>query len=107
MLCGFCSSLAGIALAARFNGASYTLGSNKMIFAISACVVGGVKFTGGKGGVINVLIGVSIMRIIQTIMNLALVPTAWVDFISGGVLVLILILDRATKTSAQLDREMS
>lgn len=106
ILCGLCSGVAGILLASRFNSASYTLGSTKMIFAVSACVIGGIKFTGGKGTMTNVLVGVLIMRIVQTMMNLLLVPAAWTDFVSGAVLILILIFDRLTKTSAQLDSEM-
>ena len=84
-------------LSARFGGVSYTLGAGKDVFAISACVIGGIKMTGGSGSMSKVLIGVIIMRLISTAMNCLLVPAAWMDFVSGTMLLVILILDRLTR----------
>lgn len=96
ILCGACCGLAGVFLASRSGAAIYTQGEGKNIFAISACVIGGIKMAGGKGTMVNVLIGVLIMRFISTVMNQMLIPTAWVDFVSGMLLVVILIVDKFT-----------
>lgn len=96
ILCGVCCGLGGVLLASRSGAAIYTQGEGKNIFAISACVIGGVKMAGGKGTMVNVLIGVLIMRFISTVMNQMLIPTAWVDFVSGVLLVIILIIDKFT-----------
>ena len=97
VLCGVCCAVAALFLSARFGGASYTLGSGKDVFAISACVIGGVKMSGGSGSMSKVLIGVIIMRLITTAMNCMLIPAAWTDFVSGALLLVILILDHVTK----------
>ncbi len=97
VLCGVCCAVAALFLSARFGGASYTLGSGRDVFAISACVIGGVKMSGGSGSMSKVLIGVIIMRLISTALNCMLIPASWTDFVSGVLLLVILILDRITK----------
>ena len=96
ILCGICCGIAGVFLASNSSAATYTLGEGRNIFAISACVIGGVKMAGGKGTMLNVLIGILIMRIISTGMNLLFLPVSWVDFVSGALLIAVLIIDKAT-----------
>lgn len=96
VLCGILCALAGVFLASNQGAAIYTLGEGRDVFAISACVIGGVKMAGGKGNMLNVLVGILIMRMISTGMNLLLLPTAWVDFVSGALLIVVLIIDRFT-----------
>ncbi len=96
ILCGVCCGIAGVFLASNLSAATYTLGEGRNVFAISACVIGGIRLLGGKGTMLNVLIGVLIMRIISTSMNLLFLPIAWVDFVSGAFLIAVLIIDRHT-----------
>ena len=51
---------------------------------------------GGKGTMLNVLLGILIMRMISTAMNLLLIPSAWVDFVSGVLLIIVLFIDKLT-----------
>lgn len=95
-LCGLLCGLAGVFLASNQGAAIYTLGEGRDVFAISACVIGGVKMAGGKGTMLNVLIGILIMRMISTGMNLMIIPTSWVDFVSGALLIVVLIIDKVT-----------
>lgn len=101
VLCGFLCALAGVFLASSQGAAIFTLGEGRDVFAVSACVIGGIKMAGGKGNMLNVLVGILIMRIISTSMNLLLLPTAWVDFVSGALLILVLIIDRFTSTKKE------
>ena len=96
IICSVCCSLAGMILASKAGSAIYTQGEGREVFAISACVIGGIKMAGGKGTMLNVLIGVLIMRVISTGMDMMLIPAAWVDFVSGVLLLVILIIDKAT-----------
>lgn len=96
VICGALCGLAGAFLASNSGAATYTLGEGRDVFAISACVIGGVKMAGGKGTMLNVLIGILIMRMISTAMNLMLLPSSWVSFISGVLLLLVLIIDKVT-----------
>lgn len=96
ILCGVCCALAGVFLASNAGSAIYSQGEGRDVFAISACVIGGIKMAGGKGTMVNVLLGILIMRVISTAMDMMLIPAAWVDFVSGALLILILIMDRFT-----------
>ena len=96
LICGLCCAIGGLFMASRSGAAIYSQGEGKNVLAISACVIGGVKMAGGKGTMVNVLIGILIMRFISTAMNQMLIPTAWVDFVSGALLVIILIIDKFT-----------
>ncbi len=96
LVSGLCCAVGGLFMASRSGAAIYSQGEGKNVLAISACVIGGVKMAGGKGTMLNVLIGILIMRLISTMMNQMLIPTAWVDFVSGALLVAILIIDKFT-----------
>lgn len=96
LLCGICCGLAGACLVSNQAAAAYMVGEGREIFAISACVIGGIRMAGGKGTMLNVIIGCIIMRIISTSMNLMLVPAAWTDFVSGALLVAVLVIDKVT-----------
>lgn len=97
LLCGICCAAAGLFMASRSGGAVYTQGDGREVFAISVCIIGGIKMSGGKGTMFNVLVGLLIMRIISTAMNCMLIPSAWVDFVSGALLVLVLFFDWLTQ----------
>ena len=96
VICGMCCALAGVFLASRAGSAIYSQGEGRDVFAISACIIGGIKMAGGKGTMVNVLLGILIMRVISLGMDMMLVPAAWVDFVSGALLIVILIIDRFT-----------
>ena len=95
-ICGLLCALAGVFMASNQGAAIYTMGEGRDVFAVSACVIGGIKMSGGKGTMLNVLMGILIMRMISTAMNLLLLPAAWVDFVSGMLLIVVLIIDRFT-----------
>lgn len=96
VLCGVCCALAGLFLASNAGSAIYSQGEGRDVFAISACIIGGIKMAGGKGTMVNLLLGILIMRVISTAMDMMLIPAAWVDFVSGTLLIIILIIDRFT-----------
>lgn len=101
--CGLLCGLAGLFLASNQGAAIYTIGEGRDVFAISACVIGGIRMAGGKGTMLNVLLGVLIMRLISTAMNLLLIPAAWVDFVAGTLLIVVLIIDRFTSNKKAED----
>ncbi len=96
ILCGVCCAVAGLFLASNAGSAIYSQGEGRDVFAISACIIGGIKMAGGKGTMVNLLLGILIMRVISTAMDMMLIPAAWVDFVSGALLIVILIIDRFT-----------
>lgn len=94
VLCGVFCAAAGILFVSSDSGITYTLGEGKDVFAISACVIGGIKMIGGKGTMVNVLSGVLIMRIISKCLDMMLLPQQWSNFVSGALLIVILIVDQ-------------
>lgn len=93
VLCGVFCAAAGILFVSSDSGITYTLGEGKDVFAISACVIGGIKMIGGKGTMVNVLSGVLIMRIISKCLDMMLLPQQWSNFVSGALLIVILLID--------------
>ncbi|MBP1736453.1 MAG: hypothetical protein H6Q60_334 [Oscillospiraceae bacterium] len=96
ILCGILCALAGVFMASRSGGAQYTQGDGMDVLAVSICVIGGIKMTGGKGTMVHVLMGLFIMRIITNILNLVRVEATYMDLTSGILLIAVLIIDRFT-----------
>lgn len=93
VLCGVFCAASAILFTSDGSGLTYTLGEGKDVFAISACVIGGIKMVGGKGTMVNVLTGVLIMRIISKALDMMLLPQQWSNLVSGALLVIILLVD--------------
>lgn len=94
VLCG----IAGFLMVSYTGAAVYTQGVALATLPVACCVLGGIKMTGGKGTAIHILLGVLIMRIISQIMNALFLPTAYVNLVTGLVLIAILLVDRFTST---------
>jgi ribose/xylose/arabinose/galactoside ABC-type transport system permease subunit len=97
ILCGICCGLAGFLMTAKDGAAMYTQGDGKDTFAISCCVIGGIKMTGGKGTMFNVLMGILVMRTITTVLSVKSVPSTYTDLISGLLLIVVLIVDSLSR----------
>lgn len=65
MWSGFCIGLAGIIGLARSGRGDLLIGKGNLFTAITAVVLGGTLLSGGKGGVINTLLGALIVTVIQ------------------------------------------
>jgi ribose/xylose/arabinose/galactoside ABC-type transport system permease subunit len=97
VLCGLCCGLAGFLMSAKDGAAIYTQGDGKDTFAISCCVIGGIKMTGGKGTMVNVLMGVLVMRTITTVLSVKGVSSTYTDLLSGALLIVVLIVDSLSR----------
>ncbi len=64
--CAFCASIAGIFGAIRLKRGEVIIGNGFLFYTITAVVVGGTSLSGGKGGVLQSLVGVLIVTIIQS-----------------------------------------
>lgn len=65
MWSGFCIGLAGLIGLARSGRGDLLIGKGNLFTAITAVVLGGTILSGGKGGVINTLLGALIVTVIQ------------------------------------------
>lgn len=71
---------------ARFQAANSTAGTNYEMDAISACVVGGVSAYGGSGSVFGMVIGATLIGVINLGMSLMGIDANWQKVIKGIVL---------------------
>lgn len=98
VLCGLFAAISGILMVSFDGYAIYTQGNSLSTFPISCCVIGGIKMAGGKGTAIHILLGVMIMRAISTMMSVMFLNTDMVNFITGLLLIVVLVIDRFTST---------
>ncbi|MDR1801054.1 MAG: ABC transporter permease [Lachnospiraceae bacterium] len=64
-LAGLCFGIAGALAAIRLGQGQVNVGEGLMFPAQAAVVVGGTSLAGGKGGVINTIVGVLVMRVLS------------------------------------------
>ena len=71
---------------ARFQAANSTAGTNYEMDAIAACVVGGVSAYGGSGTVFGMVVGATLIGVINLGMSLMGVDANWQKIVKGVVL---------------------
>jgi len=86
---------------ARFQAANSTAGNYYEMDAIAACVVGGVSAYGGSGTVFGMVVGATLIGVINLGMSLMGVNADWQKIVKGGVLLGAVVFDiLATKKNA-------
>jgi len=71
MLCGFTVSVSAVLLTSRFNAVSTSnTGMGFELDAITAVIIGGTPFTGGRGTIWGTIVGVIILGIINNMLNM-------------------------------------
>lgn len=89
VICSFMASIGGIIAASRANSVDpNTGGSNVLLFAVGAAVIGGTSLFGGKGRALDALLGGAVVAVIENGMGL-MGYSAGVKFtVTGSVLLL-------------------
>lgn len=87
-LAGGCAGIAAVLLAARLNSGSPNYGTLIELQAIAAAVVGGASLAGGRGHVLNTLIGALIIVLVQNGLNLNAVSTSVQGITIGAIILL-------------------
>ena len=95
---GLFAAVCGFLMVSYDGYAIYTQGNALATFPISCCVIGGIKMSGGKGTAVHILLGVLIMRAIDTMMKVLFLSTDMVNLITGVLLIVVLVIDRFTST---------
>ncbi len=80
-------------VAARFQAANSTAGTNYEMDAIAACVVGGVSAYGGSGKIFGMVIGATLIGVINLGMSLTGVDANWQKIVKGVVLLAAVVFD--------------
>jgi ribose/xylose/arabinose/galactoside ABC-type transport system permease subunit len=91
----FLAATAGILASLRSGSASGTGMDSLLLDGVTAAVVGGVSLEGGRGNIINVLLGALIVRIIAAAVALEGVQSSVESIATGGILLAMLLVDYA------------
>jgi ribose transport system permease protein len=62
---GLSAALAGLIFTSRLDGASLSIGVGQELVVLSAILLGGISFTGGRGSLLGVLSGVLFLGVLQ------------------------------------------
>jgi ribose transport system permease protein len=93
VICGTMAGLAGLLVAGRTNSGFPNAGIGAELDAISAVIIGGASFFGGRGTVLGVLAGVLVIGLLRNILNLNNVQVFWQQILIGVVIFLAVFLD--------------
>ncbi len=93
VLCGAMAGLAGLLVAGRTNSGFPNAGIGAELDAISAVIIGGASFFGGRGSVLGVLAGVLVIGLLRNILNLNNVQVFWQQVLIGLVIILAVFAD--------------
>lgn len=91
---GLLTAIAGIILAGRTQGALPTYGTGYENDAITAAVIGGTSFTGGKGRVIGMVAGILMMGVLMNALTMLRINVNWQQIIKGAVIIFAVIFDQ-------------
>ena len=92
-LCGLACGIAGVVASTRTGVGSPILAIGFELDAIAAVVVGGTSLAGGRGTVLNTLIGVLILSIISNVMNLMNIPGYHQQVVKGAIIIMAVMLE--------------
>jgi ribose/xylose/arabinose/galactoside ABC-type transport system permease subunit len=91
---GMCTALTALMLVSRVAIVSPNLGgTNLMLDAITATVVGGTSIFGGRGSIVGTLLGALLISLITQAMSIIGINATSLDFYKGLFIVLALVLD--------------
>jgi ribose transport system permease protein len=94
LVCGLLAGLAGLIEASQFKTAGPRLGEMYELYVIAAVVLGGTSLVGGRGRVLNSLIGVFVVAVIQNGMSLIRVESHTQKIVLGLLLLIAVVLGR-------------
>lgn len=91
---GVLAALGAILLTARIEVGDANVGSDLPLQTIAAAVIGGVSLGGGKGKVINAVLGAIFLGLVVNGMNLARIVSYYQMIVLGSVLAIAVVADR-------------
>lgn len=94
---GFLSGLSGVVFTARLNSAASSAGNLFELDTIAAAIIGGTSTMGGSGTVIGAIVGALLMASLNNGMSLMNIDAAWQMIFRGGILLLAVWFDIASR----------
>jgi len=88
---GFLAGLAAVVLVARLEVADPLVGMKWEFEAIAATILGGTSMNIGKGDVKGTIVGVALLTVIRSGLNVIRIPSLWQPAIIGAVIILAIV----------------
>jgi ribose transport system permease protein len=89
-LAGTLAGIAGVMTAARLGQGTAIVGQGTLFTAITAVVIGGTPLSGGRGGVLQTVIGALTLQALANGMQLSGVPPFYQQAMQGAIILLVL-----------------
>lgn len=93
-ICGLLAGVGGLMLASRVSVGQASLGQGFELMAIATAVIGGFAIGGGEGRLSGVVLGVALLSVLSTGMNIAQISEFVQQMLTGIVLVGAVLIDR-------------
>lgn len=101
VICSTLAAIAGVLLASRDNSVSPTTGgSSTLLYAVGAAVIGGISLFGGKGRIVDAIIGGLVVAVIDNGMSLLNQSSGRVYMVTGLVLLIAASVDALSRRRA-------
>ena len=97
VLSGLFAAFASLLSLSYISNAEATSGSNMMLQAIAACVIGGASLFGGTGSSVGAMLGAIMITVIQNGVNLIGINSFWQGAVTGLVILVAVLIDRVAK----------
>ncbi|MBN8999723.1 MAG: ABC transporter permease, partial [Rhizobiales bacterium] len=92
-LCALIGAIAGFLFLARTGSVAPASGGSLLLGTIAAAVVGGVSLFGGKGSILNAVIGTLLLAGLSNLMNILLISPHLQDAVGGLIIVAAIMLN--------------
>ncbi|HXC36292.1 MAG TPA: ABC transporter permease [Candidatus Acidoferrales bacterium] len=100
VLAGLLTGISGILFAFYTNDVSpSTQGNFYELYGIAAAVLGGCSLRGGEGSILGVLIGTTLLLVLQNLVNLLRIPSSLNFAVMGGVVLIGVLADELIKNA--------
>jgi ribose transport system permease protein len=100
ILCGACAGLAGVLIVSRVNSASTLQGVGYELDAMASVAVGGTSLAGGTGSAVKTVLGVLVIGVLLTALNILGIKSDAQLIVRGSVIVLAVMMDAWNKRAA-------
>ena len=97
VIVGVLAAFAGVVSTVRVPSVSPEQGAGMELQAIAACVIGGLSLMGGKGSVVGIFLGTSLLFTITSALLLLRVPGTFLNMFIGLLIVVAVIFNRLTE----------
>jgi ribose/xylose/arabinose/galactoside ABC-type transport system permease subunit len=99
MICGFLAGLAGIMLASRLSVGQAEIGGGYDLLSIATAVIGGTVIGGGVGRLSGVVLGATLIQVLNTGMDIAGISEYVHRMVTGSVIVIAALVGRTDRLS--------